>query len=372
MAEPLINQYGPEVPALLAERFQSVYADFPAQQFLSLCLQNYDSLGLMARGQHMAKAMAQCLPADFMAAADIVQDALAEPLITDQSFAMASFVYLPHGFFVANEGITHHERSMTLLHAITQRFTSEFAIRRFLLEQPEATLKVLASWCQDSSEHVRRLVSEGTRPRLPWAARLPAFQADPTPVISLLEQLKDDTSSYVRRSVANNLNDISKDHPQRVLDLAEAWLVDADDNRRALVRHGLRSLIKAGDAQALALMGFVPAAGITLAQVSLLPAAPRRGEHLQISCELINQNTQAQSLCVDLRIHYLRQNGRYGIKVFKWKTLTLAAGESSVLSYRLSLADMTTRRHYEGRHLASLLVNGEVFDLGEFELRPAD
>ena len=372
MADALTNQYGPEVPALLAERFAAVDADFPTKQFLSKCLQGYDALGLMARGQRIAEVMAESLPQDFLVAADIVQNSLAEPLTTDRSFAMAGFVYLPHGFFVANQGIHHHARSMALLHAITQRFTSEFASRRFLLEQPEATLMVLDTWCHDPNEHVRRLVSEGTRPRLPWAARLPAFQADPTAVIALLEQLKDDTSSYVRRSVANNLNDISKDHPQRVLAIAKAWLVDADDNRRALVRHGLRSLIKAGDAQALALMGFEPTTAVKLAQVSFVPTSPRRGEYLQISCQLSNEGQQTQSLCVDLRIHYLRQNGRYGIKVFKWKTLSLAAGESSVLSYRLSLADMTTRRHYEGRHLASVLVNGTVYELGEFELRAAD
>lgn len=372
MANALTNQYGPEVPAILAQRFTAVYADFPAEQFLSKCLQEHDGLGLMARGQRMATVMAECLPQDFELAADIVQASLAEPLSTDRSFAMAGFVYLPHGFFVANQGMQHHARSMVLLHAITQRFTSEFAIRRFLLEAPAPTLAVLQHWCQDSSEHVRRLVSEGTRPRLPWAARLPAFQADPAPVLTLLALLKDDVSAYVRRSVANNLNDISKDHPQRVLAIAKAWLVDADDNRRALVRHALRSLIKAGDAEALALMGFVPTSAIKLGPVSFVPAAPRRGEYLQISCKIINESIHAQSLCVDLRIHYLRQHGRYGIKVFKWKTLSLAAGESSVLSYRLSLAEMTTRRHYQGRHVVSVLVNGAVFELGEFELRAAD
>ncbi len=131
----------------------------------------------------------------------------------------------------------------------------------------------------------------------------------------------------------------------------KVWLVDADDNRRALVRHGLRSLIKSGDAQALALMGFEPTTAVKLAQVSFMPKSPRRGEHLQISCQLSNEGQQTQSLCVDLRIHYLRQNGRYGIKVFKWKTLSLAAGESSVLSYRLSLADMTNTPALRGATL---------------------
>ncbi len=370
MAEALVNQYGPEVPRQLADRLLSVYPDFLHQRFLQHCLDGYDELGLMARGRRMADALALCLPADFNQAADILLASLAEPLSTDRSFAMSTFVYLPHGFYVADRGLPHHHaRSMELLHAITQRFTSEFAIRRFLIEATEPTLITLRQWCDDPSEHVRRLVSEGTRPRLPWAARLPAFQRDPAPVFELLERLKDDPSEYVRRSVANNLNDIGKDHPEQVLALAQRWLQQASTERQRLIRHALRTLVKAGNPQALALLGYAPGQHLAVGKVSLAPAAPQRGGEVQISCELRNESPQTQSLCVDLRVQYVRSHGRHSTKVFKWKTLELAAGQSCLLTYRLSLAEMTTRKHYPGLHPVTVLVNGQPYDLGAFDLQ---
>ena len=143
---------------------------------------------------------------------------------------------MPHLFFVSQYGLAHFEPSMQAQHALTQRFTAEFSIRPFLQHHPQQTLRRLSQWTQDPSEQVRRLVSEGSRPRLPWAPRLAAFQTDPRPVLQLLEQLRDDTSLYVRRSVANNLNDIGKDNPDMLMDTARRWLLGASTDREWIVR----------------------------------------------------------------------------------------------------------------------------------------
>ena len=163
---------------------------------------------------------------------------------------------MPHCFFVAEYGLDHFEPSMQAHYQLTQRFTAEFSIRPFLIKHTEATLARLRQWARDPNEHVRRLVSEGTRPRLPWASRLPAFQADPAPVLALLELLKDDPALYVRRSVANNLNDIGKDHPRVLMQTAQRWMRDATPERAWVVRHALRWAVKQGDPAALKVLGF--------------------------------------------------------------------------------------------------------------------
>ncbi len=165
---------------------------------------------------------------------------------------------MPMAHYVGLRGHDHFDLSMTLLKAFTKRFSSEFGIRFFLLDDPEQTLSVLKQWTKDEDKHVRRLVSEGSRPRLPWAMRLPLFIKDPAPVIVLLELLKDDNDEYVRRSVANNLNDIAKDHPSVVADIAGQWMQGADKQRQQLIRHACRTLIKQGNKKVLRVFGFKP------------------------------------------------------------------------------------------------------------------
>jgi 3-methyladenine DNA glycosylase AlkC len=189
------------------------------------------------------------LPMDYLEAIRIVRDSL-HAKREGHTVALASFFYLPHTCFVARYGLDHFEASMQAQYELTQRFTAEFSIRPFLSKHEDKTLHVLKGWAQDTSEHVRRLASEGTRPRLPWAPRFPRFQKDPQPVVNLLEFLKDDISPYVRRSVANNLNDIGKDHPDILVEVARSWLVNASPQRAQLVRHALRSAIKRADAKA--------------------------------------------------------------------------------------------------------------------------
>lgn len=209
MAEPLKNHFGPEVPRTIAAMIAAVWPEFPARRFLADVLAGYGPLALMDRGRRIADALHRYLPDGYPEAIAILIASVERGNVRHEAApGMASFLYLPHVLFVARHGLDHFEASMRAQYLLTQKFTAEFSIRPFLERYPEKTLVRLRRWARDPRPAVRRLVSEGTRPRLPWAARLPAFQRDPRPVLELLELLKDDPALYVRRSVANNLNDI--------------------------------------------------------------------------------------------------------------------------------------------------------------------
>src|SRR5918999_792307 len=236
MAEPLKNSYGPEVPRRIGAMIAAVDTAFPVDAFLADALEGYEELELTPRARHIADALGRHLPQDYERAVEILVASLGPKLDSPELTGMDVFLYMPHVFFVAERGGDHFEASMRAQYELTQRFSAEFSIRVFLERYPEATLARLRELALDPSAHVRRLVSEGTRPRLPWTPRLRAFQDDPRPVLELLELLRDDPELYVRRSVANNLNDIGKDHPDLLLDTARAWLMDATEERRGLIR----------------------------------------------------------------------------------------------------------------------------------------
>ncbi len=371
MAEPLKNQFGTEVPRAIATMIAAVHPTFAVNAFMKDVMNGYDNLALMARGEKIAQALHRHLPPDFAQATQILLDSLDQPHGRATDGSLSSFLYLPHTMFVARHGLGHFDLAMRAQHALTQRFTAEFSIRSFLQHHPEATLKQLKVWAKDPSAHVRRLVSEGTRPRLPWASRLPAFQKDPTPVLALLELLKDDPELYVRRSVANNLNDIGKDHPDRLVETARVWLKDAPEDRQWIIRHALRFAVKQGNAAALAVLGFGEVAPVSIDNASVTPQRAVMGQTIHIAFEVINNSKQAQRVLVDFCIHYIKANGSSRAKVFKLKTLTLDAGERLSVSKKVSLAEMTTRKHYPGNHRVEALINGRSDPLGAVELAAA-
>lgn len=371
MAEPLKNRYGPEIPRQIAAMIAGVDPGFDAEGFVRESLTGYDVLELMDRGRHMARVLQRFLPADFEAAAEVLIASLGPKIEAIEGSGMAPFLYLPHTNFVAFYGLDHLETSLRAQYELTQRFTAEFSIRPFLERYPEAVLKRLELWSEDGSHHVRRLVSEGTRPRLPWGSRLKAFQKDPSPVLGLLERLKDDASLYVRRSVANNLNDIGKDNPDRLIATAQNWMQNATPERAWIVRHALRSAVKRGDVRALAVLGFENGAEAQAEAVKITPAAPKMGESVSVAFTVVNTAETAQRLLVDLRVGFVKANGKTAPKVFKLKTLTLEPGQKAALSKTLSLAEITTRKHYPGRHTIEALINAQAVPLGAFTLLPA-
>jgi 3-methyladenine DNA glycosylase AlkC len=371
----LKDRFGPGVPRAIAAMIRAVHPEFPHAEFLRDALAGYGPLSLTARGLHIAAALRRHLPAEYPRAIAILLDSASQPHEHRASGGMASFLYMPHMYFVAQYGLDHFEESMQVQHALTQRFTAEYSIRPFLEKHPEATLARLREWARDSSEHVRRLVSEGTRPRLPWAPRLRAFQQDPRPVIELLELLKDDPSLYVRRSVANNLNDIGKDHPELLVAIAKRWLRGANGERpsperRWIVNHALRSAVKRAHAGALCALGYGGKAEVAVRKVTIMPARPRIGGHVTIGFTLVNTGRKPARVMADLVIHFVKAR-RIGAKTFKLRALGLAPGASRALSKKIALTQLTTRKHYPGKHAVEALLNGSRRRLGAFDLRSA-
>lgn len=252
----LLNQ---EAIECLAQNILYVHRDFDARGFCECALTNLEPLEFMQRGRQIAKALHQFLPNHYSKAVAILIASLTEERIEAEQFGLAEFFYLPHSFFISEYGQDakyHHGKdpfdvSMAALRALTTRFTSEFAIRTFLLEQQERTLRQVSRWMEDPNPHVRRLCSEGTRPRLPWGKRIPSLILDPQPTLHILDALKNDKSLYVRRSVANHVGDIAKDHPETAFGMCENWLrAGASKELRWLIRHAVRYPAKRGDARA--------------------------------------------------------------------------------------------------------------------------
>ena len=368
MAAALKDQFGPSVPRTIADMLVAVHDAFPRAAFLRDALDGYEPLSLTERARHISRALRTHLPADYAQAIRLLLASTRVRHTHGAAQGMGGFLFMPHTVFVADYGLDHFEDSMQAQLELTQRFTAEFSIRAFLERHREATLARLALWAQDPNPHVRRLVSEGTRPRLPWAPRLRDFQRDPRPVLALLERLKDDPELYVRRSVANNLNDIGKDHPELLADVARRWLRDASAERRWIVRHALRSAIKRADPGALAALGYGEAPTLAIEQARIAPKRVHEGGSVAIGFVLHNTGPQAQSVMADFVVHYVKANGSTSPKTFKLKAVALAPGERVELAKTLRLVPMTTRKHYSGEHRVQAQLNGRAFDLGAFRL----
>ena len=236
---------------------------------------------------------------------------------------MAPFFYFPHLVFVAERGLDHFDLSMQAQHELTKRFSAEFSIRPYIAKDPERTFAVFRKWAKDRNPHVRRLVSEGTRLRLPWAARVAWLDANPQRVLDLLELLKDDPASVVRRSVANSLNDLGKVHPELLIRTCAAWLEGASADRRALVEHALRSAVKRGSADALRLLGYGGKASVSIEDARFEPRRVAIGGRAVVSFVVRSRSRAPQSLLVDLAVHFVKATGKTSRKVFKLRRIDL-------------------------------------------------
>jgi 3-methyladenine DNA glycosylase AlkC len=367
VAEPLKNRFGPEVPAALASMISRVHSSFDTASFVSDSIAGFDDLELTARARQISGALRTHLPDEVGDALAVIVASLGPEIEASELTGMDVFRYLPFVFFVGDHGIGHFEESMAAQYELTKRFTAEFSIRAFIDRYPDETLARLRLWAVDPNVHVRRLVSEGSRPRLPWAPVLRRFVADPQPVLDLLELLVDDPELYVRRSVANNLNDISKDHPDLAVEVCARWSVQASPERRWLIRHGLRTLVKQGHEGALAVLGYGRGSPAETS-VELGSDVVSIGGRQPIVISITNPTDEALAVAVDFRVHFVKANGGTSPKVFKGAELALGGGEAGTVRRTLSLAQHTTRRHYPGVHAVDLVVNGEIRPGVEFLL----
>ncbi|WP_437735484.1 DNA alkylation repair protein [Sorangium sp. So ce1335] len=368
MADRLKNLFDEGSVRSIARALRSAHPRLDERGFARDCLAGLADLELTGRASHIADVMHHHLPQPFPRAAQVIVASLGPELARSDVFGLEPLLYMPHVFYVAKRGLDHFEEAMTAQYELTKRFSAEFSIRAFLTRHADATIRRLRAWAADPNVHVRRLVSEGTRPRLPWAPRLRAFQQDPGPVIDLLELLKDDPERYVQRSVANNINDISKDHPTIAASLCRRWLDDAPPGRRWIVGHALRSLVKKGDRGALDALGFGEEPRVEIARVSLAPRPVKLGGELRFSFELTSTAPRDQELLVDCAVHFVKANGATRPRVFKLRKLILPPSGRAEIAGKVSFEEMTTRRHYPGRHRIDAMINGVAHPLGQFEV----
>jgi 3-methyladenine DNA glycosylase AlkC len=350
-------------------QLQTAYPSFDQASFLEEVMAELEALELKARVNLIAKVMREHLPSDYPTALKIAECMLEERAEQVEGILGGGWRLAILATFVEHYGLDHLEVSLAAMYKITQQHTAEFTIRPYLQRHQEAVLARLHEWVHDPSEHVRRLVSEGTRTRLPWGARLPQFIADPAPVLELLELLRDDPSLYVRRSVANNLNDIAKDHPDLVISTLRRWSQGASEERQWIVRHALRSLVKQGHPEALAIMGVYPA-NIELLKLTLDPDPLPFNGTLTFSLELRNNDQQAHSCIIDYLVYFVGARGQQRSKVFKLRQAQLAAGQRLAVQQRHSFRPITTRRSYPGLHRIEIQVNGTIVGGADFTLAP--
>ncbi len=350
----------------IAANVRRASSDFRHRAFVNAACKGLDDMELKARVTHVAQCLVDKLPMD---AADAVE------VLVSAGQAWKRAPEDKHGFsgWILNEAVGvlgHGDPAMGLegLRRVTQLFSAEFAIRHYLEQHYELTLSTLETWTADDNEHVRRLVSEGTRPRLPWGLRVAALMDDPDPGIALLERLKDDDAEYVRRSVANHLNDVAKDDPTRVTDICARWWKGAGEPRKKLIRHALRSLVKHGDKKALAVLGYSPKAKVHIEGLSVSPKAITLGERIDVVFDVVSDAKRTQPLIIDYAVHHVKKSGERTRKTFKLKTTDLAPGATLSIHKRHAIKKITTRVYHSGTHAVEVLINGVSHGMAEFEL----
>lgn len=366
MAIPLKEYFSVELFDRLADSLDNQLADFSKQDFLnSIFTDEWENLELKERSRHTTLVLGAYLPEAYEEATEILLKLI--QVWQDKGINGHSIEYMFLPEFIEVYGLDHYARSIQVMEQITQFFSCEFAVRPFFIRYQEEMTQQMLAWASHPNHHVRRLASEGIRPRLPWAMALPAFKKEPSPILPILEQLKNDPSEYVRRSVANNLNDISKDHPEIALNVCEQWKGLSPETDK-LIKHACRTLLKAGHSGALDLFGLGYNAGIQLSQLQLGQEHIQLGDYLHFSFHLMNQNPHAQIIRVEYAIYYQKANGSLSKKVFKISEKEYAPNEQLSIERRQHFKPISTRTYHAGLHQLAIILNGKEFETYDFEL----
>lgn len=365
MSTLLKDLYSPEFYDQLSLALKKTLALFDKKKFIkSIYAETFENLELKGRMAHTAHVLHQFLPTDFNKAAPLLVELIDQIKASGMKQVGLECMFIPEYIYLY--GIDHYKSSVAAMEQITQFTSCEFAIRPFILKYEDKMIPQMLKWSKHKNHHVRRLSTEGCRPRLPWAMALPSLKKDPTPILPILENLKADTSEYVRRSVANNLNDISKDNPDIVLKIAKQWK-GLSTETDAIIKHGFRTMLKSGHPKVLAyyqlnndhfkLNGFA----ITTPKVKI-------GDYLSFECSIQNTSNKAQIARIEYAVYYLKKNGLYTKKVFKISERNLKAKETVFIQRKQSFKLITTRVFYPGKHQLSFIINGKEDELLDFSL----
>ena len=366
--EPFKNAFSYQNACRIALRIAQVHPAFPMKDFRRGLEKSLEPLELKQRMHLIADRIEAGLPNHPPALFPI----LVKTLATDEADTegLRGFLVWPLTEIVARRGLDFFDESMAALREMTRCFTGEFAIRPFLREHRKRTLQQLRKWCDDPDPDVRRLVSEGSRPHLPWGERLPELMADPRLTLPLLARLRRDESDYVRLSVSNHLNDFSKVHPGLVVETLGQWRKDSPDDARLekLARHACRTLVKQGHPGALALHGFGNPDALELVSCVLPDPAVKLGGGLDYKITVRNTSRGKMRVLFDYAILHRKANGSQTPKVFKGRVRDLAAGETWEIEGRHPIRPITTRVYHGGLHGFEPRLNGRVHAAVDFML----
>ncbi len=340
----------------LAKQLSGVTKDFPTRRFVKLATKDIVALEFAARVNQFSRAIRDALPDKVDRALGIIRDSFPEPL-PDCESVTDGWLQWPVGQFIADYGLDDFDHSMLTMTELTQRFSSEFAVRPFMQHYQKDTITYLKQLTDHPSPHVRRWCSEGTRTRLPWGRKLNQLIDNPKPVLPILEALRGDEERYVRRSVANNLNDIAKDHPDMVIARCDKWMKNKTAHTEEVVKHALRSLIKDGDKSALKALGFAKPSKLTCS-IESDKSKVALGGSINLSATVSSKSKSSQPLIVDYVVHYIRKNGTASEKVVKWKNIDMQAGGLLEIRKKQSFKQTSVRALYPGKHRIDLQING--------------
>jgi 3-methyladenine DNA glycosylase AlkC len=356
--ELLKDMFNHESLREIALSIQSVYSQFQVNKFLESTMdETWDNLELMARGRKITMTLRKYLPTDYGEALAILEKGVA---------GIPVAFFFPDFVEVYGQDDADWDLSISALERNTQYWSSEFAVRPFIIKQEERMMAQMYAWSKHENEHIRRLASEGCRPQLPWAIALTRYKKDPTPILPILEQLKTDPSLYVRRSVANNLNDISKTHPDLVAKLAKDWYGKNEDTNW-IVKHACRTLLKKGNRDVLAIFGYHDVTPIDVDDFVLGATSVLLGEDITFSFRVSTK--EATKVRMEYGIDYVKSNGKRNRKIFQISEVSLKENEKKFYTKKQSFADVSTRKHYPGIHSITLIVNGVERGTLDFELK---
>lgn len=366
MPEPLKNIYNRNFFDNFTAAVQQVMPDFDPQAFLhAIYDDDWENRELKQRMRHITTVLDMYLPHDYKARIASVLKIIRQ--LQQNGLGEPSFAYMFFPDFITPAKPEDYKTAVYGFEHITQFTSCEFAVRPFIIAYPRQMMQQMLRWSSHQNAMVRRLSSEGCRPRLPWAVAITALKKDPMPVIPILENLKNDTSESVRRSVANNLNDISKDHPETVIGLVKRWQ-GKTRNTDWIIKHGCRTLLKQAHPEALDLFGFGVVKNVEIRDFCIQTPEVRVGEKLEFSFRLINSSENPVRLRLEYGLYYRKANGSLSKKVFKISEKVYSGHSMTTVNRKQSFKIITTRKYYAGGHRLSLIINGKELEKKDFEL----
>ncbi|MCP3928715.1 MAG: DNA alkylation repair protein [Bacteroidetes bacterium] len=363
----LKNMYSPKLFDEFTDVLNEVLPTFDKEEFLKrIFTEDWEELELKQRMHHTTLVLHDFLPNDLSKTVKYILEIIDK--VKDRDIENAGFAFIVFPDYIETYGLDDFETSINAFEEITQFVSAEFAVRPFIKKYPKKMMQQMLAWSGHLHEGVRRLSSEGCRPRLPWAMALPTLKKDPSPILPIFENLKNDPSETVRRSVANNLNDISKDNPDVVLNLAKKWKGQSKETDR-IIKHACRTMLKKGTPEALELFDYSSVNGVEIKNFTLESDKVEIGNNLNFSFELCNTSSEEKKLRLEYRIYYMKANGQLAGKVFKLAEQIYPPNSETLIKRKRNFKRMTTRKLYPGEHQIALILNGrEIKKCLKFEV----